>query len=191
MYTLTFVTGNANKLREVRAILCGGNDNAVVGNWSITNKAVDLDEVQGSVEEVTRHKAEQAASLIGGPVLVEDTCLCFEALGGLPGPYIKWFVEKVGLDGINKMLDGFSDRHANAVTTFGFCAGPGSKVELFQGITTGEIVPQRGGTGFGWDAIFQPEGFDRTYAEMAGPDKNLISQRSKALAKVKEYLEKV
>lgn len=191
MNTLTFVTGNANKLREVKAILCDGNEDAVIGNWNITNKAVDLDEIQGSVEEVTRHKAEQAAKLIGNAVLVEDTCLCFESLGGLPGPYIKWFVKSVGLDGINKMLDGFDNRKAYAITTFGFCSGPGCEVLLFQGITNGEIVSQKGNTGFGWDAIFQPDGFDRTYAEMAGIEKNRISQRSKALAKVKEFLEKV
>lgn len=55
--------------------------------------------------------------------MVEDTCLCFEALGGLPGPYCKWFVEKVGLDGLNKMLAGFEDKGAYALCLFAFTPG--------------------------------------------------------------------
>lgn len=189
--TLTFVTGNANKLREVTAILCDGCiENAKVGEYTITNKSVDLDEIQGSIEEVTQHKAKQAAELIGGPVLVEDTCLGFNAYNNLPGPYIKWFVKSIGLDGLVKMLSAFEDKSANAITTFGFCEGPGKEVLTFQGITTGTIVESRGPTDFGWDSIFSPDGFETTYAEMKGEAKNKISQRSKALAKVKEFLTK-
>lgn len=188
--TVTFVTGNSNKLREVKAILCqtDGVYNDVVGNSQITNKPLDLDEIQGSVEDVTIHKASQAAALINGPILVEDTCLSFNALNGLPGPYIKWFVKDLGLSGLNKLLVGFDDKSAKAITTFGYCEGPGCEVKLFQGITTGTIVQSTGPTNFGWDSIFKPDGFDTTYAEMKGEAKNKISQRSKALAKVKEFL---
>lgn len=189
--TITFVTGNANKLREVTAILCNntGNDGIpTVGKFKITNKKIDLDEIQGSIEDVTKHKAKQAAEIVNGPVLVEDTCLGFNAYNNLPGPYIKWFVNSIGLDGLVKMLNGFDDKSANAITTFGFCEGPGKEVLLFQGITTGQIVKSTGPTDFGWDSIFKPDGFETTYAEMKGEAKNKISQRSKALAKVKEFL---
>lgn len=56
-------------------------------------------------------------------VFVEDTCLCFEAYQGLPGPYCKWFLSKVGLDGLNRMLAGFEDKSAYALCTFAFSLG--------------------------------------------------------------------
>ncbi|VEU24051.1 DEKNAAC105231 [Brettanomyces naardenensis] len=189
--SITFVTGNANKLKEVVAILSGGGDasqGAKVGRFTIGNKKLDLDELQGTIDEVITRKCQQAAKIVGGPVMVEDTCLCFKAMNELPGPYIKWFVKSIGLEGINKMLDGFDDRSAQAVTTFGYCEGPGLEVKLFQGRTDGKIVRQRGPTDFGWDAIFQPDGFETTYAQMRGAAKNKISQRYKALEKVRGYL---
>lgn len=81
MTTVNFITGNANKLAEVKAIL-------EPAGITVTNQSLDLPEIQGSVEEVTLEKCRVAADLVGGPVLVEDTCLCFNALGGLPGPYM-------------------------------------------------------------------------------------------------------
>jgi inosine triphosphate pyrophosphatase len=188
MSTITFVTGNANKLREVVQILCNGEEGAKVGKFTITNQKIDLDEIQGSIEDVTIHKVKQAAQIVGGPVLVEDTCLGFNAYNNLPGPYIKWFVKSIGLDGLVKMLDGFQDKSANAITTFGYCDGPNGEVKLFQGITEGTIGNSTGPTDFGWDSIFTPDGFETTYAQMKGEAKNKISQRSKALAKVKEFL---
>lgn len=190
--TITFVTGNENKLKEVIAILSTaestGNESKV-GKFTITNKSLDLDEVQGTIEEVTIHKAKSAASQLGGPVLVEDTCLGFEAFDNLPGPYIKWFVKSVGLDGLVNMLFKFEDKSANAICTFGYCEGPGKEVKLFQGITKGTIVPSRGPTNFGWDSIFQPNDFEETYAELDKLVKNSISHRFKALDKLRDFLQ--
>jgi inosine triphosphate pyrophosphatase len=81
MREVNFITGNANKLAEVRAIL-------EPAGIAVRNEALDLPEVQGSLEDVTREKCRVAADRVGGPVLVEDTCLCFNALKGLPGPYM-------------------------------------------------------------------------------------------------------
>lgn len=185
--TITFITGNANKLKEIKAILTGETGN--VGEWTITHEKLDLDEIQGSIDEVTIHKAKQAAALIGGPVLVEDTCLGFSAMNNLPGPYIKWFVQLIGLQGIVDMLYKFEDKSASAITTVGLCLGPNEPVMLFQGITEGIIVNLRGPTDFGWDSVFQPTGFEETYAEMRKTTKNEISQRFKALAKLREFLQ--
>jgi len=55
-------------------------------------------------------KCRLAAAAVGGPVMCEDTCLCFNALGGLPGPYIKWFLEKTGHAGLNNMLVAYEDK---------------------------------------------------------------------------------
>lgn len=190
MSTITFVTGNANKLKEVTAILSkySPSGESKVGRFNIVNKSLDLDELQGSIEDVTRHKALSAAKLIGGPVLVEDTCLGFNAYGNLPGPYIKWFVQSIGLTGLVDMLFKFEDKTANAVCTFGYCEGPDSEVRLFQGVTEGTIVDSRGPTNFGWDSIFQPLGFNETYAEMDNSIKNTISHRYRALDKLREFL---
>ncbi|RKO92851.1 inosine triphosphate pyrophosphatase [Blyttiomyces helicus] len=182
---VTFVTGNAGKLREVQAIL------PPTGPIKITSEALDLPELQGTTHQVARDKCIRAAEAINGPVLTEDTCLCFNALKGLPGPYIKWFMKSVGHDGLNRMLAGFDDKSAFALCTFAYSAGPGEEPIIFEGRTDGRIVPARGPTTFGWDPIFEPEGFDLTYAELPAETKNGISHRYKALKKVQEHFEKI
>lgn len=79
--TLNFITGNPNKLAEVKAILA---DTAV----DLQSKSIDLPELQGTIEEISRDKCLRAAEVVNGPVLVEDTCLSFNAMGELPGPYM-------------------------------------------------------------------------------------------------------
>lgn len=188
---ITFVTGNANKLKEVIAILSTSEsqeDTSKVGKYSITNKSLELDEIQGTIEEVTIHKAKSAARILDGPVIVEDTCLGFEAFNNLPGPYIKWFIKSIGLSGLVDMLYKFENKGANATCTFGYCEGPDAEARLFQGITKGNIVDSRGPTDFGWDSIFEPEGFDQTYAQMDKKTKNTISHRFRALDKLREFL---
>ncbi|KXJ93181.1 inosine triphosphate pyrophosphatase-like protein [Microdochium bolleyi] len=180
---VNFITGNANKLAEVKAIL-------EPAGITVNNQSLDLPEIQGSVEEVTLEKCRVAADLVGGPVLVEDTCLCFNALGGLPGPYIKWFMKSIGHDGLNNLLAAYDDKSAQAVATFGFSKGPGHPPLLFQGRTDGKIVPARGPTFFGvfgWDPVFEYEG--QTYAEMDKTAKNKISHRYKALEKLRAWIE--
>lgn len=177
---LTTTIGNANKLKETNAILGAEAE--------LTSKALDLEEVQGTVDEVTTAKAKTAAAIIGGPVLVEDTALCFNGLNGLPGPYIKWFLGSLGNQGLFDLLYKFEDKTAQAICTFGYCAGPGQEVQLFQGIQEGTIVAPRGEANFGWNPIFEPKGYDKTYAEMDGELKNSISHRFIALKKLRVFL---
>ncbi|KAI9230766.1 MAG: inosine triphosphate pyrophosphatase-like protein [Piptocephalis tieghemiana] len=180
--TLTFVTGNAKKLEEVSSIL--------QGTVNIVSHKLDLTEIQGTAEEVAKDKCRRAAEVLNGPCIVEDTGLIFNAMGHLPGPYIKWFMEALSHDGLNRMLVGFEDKSATATCTFALSNGPGTEPILFQGRTLGEIVQARGPTDFGWDAVFQPKGYDQTYAEMPKVLKNSISHRSKALAMLTQYLKK-
>ncbi|GAB1314321.1 nucleoside triphosphate pyrophosphohydrolase ham1 [Madurella fahalii] len=180
-HIVNFITGNANKLGEVKAIL----EPAI----QVESQTLDLIEIQGaSLEEVTLDKCRRAADLIEGPVLVEDTCLCFSALNGLPGPYIKWFLTSIGHEGLNNLLAAYPDKSAKAVCTFAYSAGPGHEPLLFQGVTEGKIVPARGPTNFGWDPIFEYEG--KTYAEMDKAEKNQISHRGRALAKLQAWFAK-
>jgi inosine/xanthosine triphosphate pyrophosphatase family protein len=77
---------------------------------------------KGEPEDIAKEKCRIAAREVSGPVMVEDTCLCFNAYKGLPGPYIKWFLEKLGHDGLNRMLSGFEDHTAYAQCTFAYAA---------------------------------------------------------------------
>ena len=89
---ITFVTGNPKKLEEVEAIL------GPYLSQKIISKNIDLPEYQGTPREICTEKCREAYRKMGGPVIVEDTSLCFNALGGMPGPYIKWFLSALGPD---------------------------------------------------------------------------------------------
>jgi inosine triphosphate pyrophosphatase len=102
--------------------------------------------------------------------------------------FSKWFLQKLGHDGLNKMLAGFEDKTAEAVCTFAYTDGPGKEVKIFQGRTAGRIVPARGPAKFGWDPVFEEAASGQTYAEMEKDQKNACSHRGKALAKVREFL---
>jgi inosine triphosphate pyrophosphatase len=181
--SITFVTGNAKKLEEVRTIL-GGE----ALPFDIVSRKLDLPELQGEPEEISAQKCNLAAKEVGGPVFVEDTSLCFNALGGLPGPYIKWFLDKTGHEGLNNMLHAYPDKSAYALCVFAYSEGPGSQPLTFAGRTLGKIVPARGPNDFGWDPVFQPDDFEQTYAEMDKAVKNTISHRYRALELLKQHL---
>ncbi|XP_050219982.1 inosine triphosphate pyrophosphatase [Mercurialis annua] len=176
---VTFVTGNAKKLEEVRAI--------IGKSIPLRSMKIDLPELQGEPEEISKEKARLAAAKVKGPVLVEDTCLCYNALKGLPGPYIKWFLDKTGVEGLHKLLDGFEDKSAYALCVFSFALGPDSEPIVFEGKTMGKIVAPKGPRDFGWDPVFQPDGYDLTFAEISKEEKNKISHRYRALSLVKAH----
>ncbi|GAB1600894.1 inosine triphosphate pyrophosphatase-like isoform X1 [Argonauta hians] len=182
MTTITFVTGNANKLKEFTQIL-GKNF-----PYKVVNQSIDLPEYQGENDDISRAKCLEAAKIVKGPVVVEDTALCFNALGGLPGPYIKWFLDKLKPEGLHRLLNGFEDKSAYALCTLAFSTGnPETPVLLFRGKTDGTIVDPRGPRDFGWDPCFQPGDFDQTYAEMPKELKNSLSHRGKAVLAFKEH----
>uniref|UniRef100_A0A803MU83 Inosine triphosphate pyrophosphatase n=1 Tax=Chenopodium quinoa TaxID=63459 RepID=A0A803MU83_CHEQI len=225
---VTFVTGNPKKLEEVKAIL----------GQSIPFQSLKLDlpELQGEPEDISKEKARLAAIQVNGPVLVEDTCLCFNALKGLPG--------------LNNLLKAYEDKSAYAMCVFSLALGPSADPITFVGktmgkigrddfwrglwfnhlvnhrvsrwvdrlrmacrgigdsqqeinlwwfpaanipaagtgeATQGKIVQARGPNDFGWDPVFQPDGYEQTYAEMPKEEKNKISHRYRALALVKSH----
>ncbi|XP_026277910.1 inosine triphosphate pyrophosphatase isoform X4 [Frankliniella occidentalis] len=180
---VVFVTGNSKKLEEVTQILGQKFPHKLV------SKKLDLPEYQGDSDYICKQKAKAAAKIVNGPALVEDSCLCFNAMGGLPGPYIKWFQDTLGAEGLHRMLTGWEDKSAYALCTFGFCASSDDDCEvlLFRGRTDGIIVSPRGPGDFGWDPCFQPSGYELTFAEMPKDEKNKISHRSRALAKLREH----
>ena len=181
-----FVTGNAMKRREVDTILSDAGLPAL--GLRVQHIKIDLPELQGSSEMICREKCAEAAERVGGAVLVEDTSLCFNALGGMPGPYIKFFMKACGNEGLHRMLAGFEDRSAYCQCVLGFSPGPGAEPRLWVGRTDGRIEPPSGEGGFGWDASFVPdESSGSSYAELSLDEKNRISHRAAALAQFVAY----
>jgi len=168
---LTFITSSANKLAEVERLL----------GQSLARETLALEEIQAlELEPVVRHKAQQAYAQLRRPALVEDTGLAFAAWNGLPGALIKWFLSALGPEGICRLLRGETNRAALATTLFAYCDGTDCRV--FAGTVAGVIpAAPRGVNGFGWDAIFQPLGSERTFAEMTPEEKDRFSMRRLAL----------
>jgi non-canonical purine NTP pyrophosphatase (RdgB/HAM1 family) len=172
---LTFITSSANKRAEVERIL----------GRKVIQTSIPLEEIQAiALEPVIRYKTLQAYAQLGQPVLVEDTGVAFAAWNGLPGALVKWFLRSLGTEGICRLLRGELNREATAMTLFGYYDG--SEYQTFAGAVTG-IVPDtpRGSHGFGWDAIFQPLGSDRTFAEMSPEEKDHFSMRRVALVQLR------
>lgn len=183
---ITFVTGNKKKLEEVKRILSNGQGKFPC---TISNHKLDLPELQGSPHDIAKEKCALAAKELNAAVITEDTSLCFNALNNLPGPYIKWFLDDCGHDGLNNMIAFTDDKSAYAQTVVGYCPGPNQDVIIFDGRTSGRIVPPRGSLEFGWDPIFEPdEGTGLTYAEMSKDQKDAFSHRSRAFAQLRAYL---
>ncbi|MFQ5431526.1 MAG: RdgB/HAM1 family non-canonical purine NTP pyrophosphatase [Nitrospinota bacterium] len=180
--SVKFVTGNPNKLREAREILGIDIQQANPGG---------LEELQTIyVEELIRHKAEEAYKKIGAPIIVEDTGLVFHAWNGLPGALIKWFLKTVDNEGLIKMLCGEEDRKALAQCYIAY--NDGNEIRVVKGEISGTISDTvRGDSGFGWDKIFIPEGYDRTFGEMAAEEKNSFSMRKRAFENLRTLFESI
>lgn len=130
------------------------------------------------------------AQLAGGPCVVEDTSLQFQALGGMPGPYIKWFQDSLKSEGLWNILAAYEDKTATAVCTLAFCPYPHADPVLFTGVTQGQIVQPVPGRGFGWDSIFVPDESleEKTFSCMTTEEKNALSHRGKAVRQWADWL---
>ena len=104
------ITGNKKKLEEFLTIMTG----KLADSYEIVSQAVDLPEIQGRPEEIAREKVKAASRLINGPALVEDVALYFHALNGLPGAYIKDFLNCLGCEGLSEILRPFGTKDAVA-----------------------------------------------------------------------------
>jgi inosine triphosphate pyrophosphatase len=177
MKNLYFITGNNDKFREAKALIP-----------ELKRLEIDLPEEQSlDPQLVVRKKLEVAKKHRNGPLIVEDTSLYLNGLNGFPGPLIKWLLHAVGNQGIYDLCQKIHDRHAVAKTVIGYDDGQ-NDIQYFEGEVQGQIVVPYGNEGFGWDAIFQPDGLNETFAEMGEEYKPEFSMRSLAFAKLKAYL---
>lgn len=176
------VTGNKNKLEEVREIL---------NPHKVEQINLDLEEIQElDAKKILEFKAKLALKKINKPIVVEESGIYFKALNGLPGPFTKWFKIAIGNEGMVKILEAFKNKEAEAKTIVAY-AEPKKKIIFFEGKVKGKIVKQKGIEGFGFDFIFKPEGYNKTIAELGLKIKNKISWRYIAFKKLKKYLDKV
>lgn len=178
---VVFVTSSAHKHREAEAIL----------GFPLTRTSLDLLEPQTlDVLDVARQKARLAHSMLHEAVLVEDTSLELAALGGFPGPLVRWLLEAAGPAALARILDGFADR--SAVARCVALMFDGTREWVGQGTVAGSIAGEpRGASGFGWDVVFAPEwGSGRTYAEMTSIEKNARSHRGLAFRDLRRRLKR-
>lgn len=176
MLQITLVTGNPNKLAELQKIFPESLD--------LTSQSLDVDEIQDlDAHVIVHHKLQQAYELVQGPVIVEDVSAELEKLNGLPGPFVKFFEKRLGKGALYKLA---GEGRVRVVCTMGYYDG--TTEHIIDGVLNGTIVAPREGTGFGFDFVLIPDGYDKTFSEL-GPDiKNTISHRYLAAAQMAEFL---
>jgi len=177
-----YVTSNEGKFEEAQHILSG---------WTLVRSDLDLPELQGEREDIVREKAKEGLRRIGHSLIVEDVSVHCHALGGLPGPYIKDFLKKLGFQGLYELVHKYPDHRVDVICTVAYIE-PNKEPILFEGLIHGTIVAPRGDTHHGrlsWNPIFLPAGGTKTFGEVSIKDISELSMRNIALIKLKHYLE--
>lgn len=174
---LIIVTTNKNKLAEINEIL--GTNHKV--------SKVDIPEIQTQdLDQLITHKAKEAYQRIGKPVLVEDVSLAIKSLGGLPGTFVKFFLNALGTEGTAALVH---NQDTSTIVTAAFAIYNGKNLKIFKGQVKGTLSKKnKGEYGFGFDKIFIPAGYTQTFAQMPPALKNQISHRALALKKLKKSL---
>lgn len=175
-----FVTGRPEKAREAGRL-----------GFRLERRDLELVEPQAlDPGEVVAAKARIAFRQLSRPVIVEDSGLAIRAWGGFPGALVKWLEKSAGVAGLARMLDGFLDRSATATCALAFFDG--ARLVAVKGEVSGAIArAPRGRGGFGWDSIFIPNGSQKTFAQMSGPEKDRVSHRRRAWEALARKLPKI
>ena len=181
MSKAVFVTGNTSKAKYFSELI----------GMPIEHHAIEGHEIQSlDLEEVAKHKAKLAYDQLKRPVIVEDVALTINCLGGLPGSFIKWFIEEVGLEKICRLADMDKSRAALASCVYAYYDGKTFK--CFKGSLRGVIADRpRGNIGFGWNPTFIPDGARQTLAEMSEADFKRQYLRIKPIREVGEFLKQL
>ncbi|MCH4155653.1 MAG: non-canonical purine NTP diphosphatase [Muribaculaceae bacterium] len=196
MKDIVFATNNANKLREIREIV--GGKFRVLGLKEIGCNE-DIEETAETIEGNALIKANFVKEHYDYDCFADDTGMEVAALGGEPGVYSARYAgedcnSENNIDKVLARLEeakkhGNDDRSAKFRTAIALIFD--GKTEIFEGEVKGKILTERHGTGgFGYDSIFKPDEANCSFAEMKAEEKNAISHRGRATAKLMEYLKK-
>ena len=186
---LVVATNNAHKLEEISAIL--GNEMELLSLKDIHCNA-DIPETADTLEGNARQKAMYIHENYGMDCFADDTGLEVEALNGAPGVFSARYAgdghdSEANMQKLLKELEEKENRKAQFRTAI--CLIMEGKEYLFEGIVKGHIIEEkRGGSGFGYDPIFVPEGYNQTFAELGNDVKNTISHRARAVEKLCTFL---
>lgn len=189
---LVFATNNQHKLEELQAML---GDEIKLLSLKDIGCTEDIPEEQATLEGNANQKSAYVYEMYGFDCFADDTGLEIEALNGEPGVYSARYAgeEKSAEANMEKVLEKLSkinNRKARFRTVISLIIK--GKENQFEGIIEGEIITKkRGGSGFGYDPIFKPTGFETTFAEMDLIAKNEISHRGRAVKKLVNYLKKL
>jgi inosine triphosphate pyrophosphatase len=171
------ITGNKHKLAEFKRL--------IPDTITFDNLSIDLAEIQSlDSNKIVEHKVREAYKLINKPVIVEDVSAGLDSLKGLPGPFIKFFEERLGRDALYQLAG--ENKEASVTCTIGYYDG--TDLFICQGEIKGSVKPIETDKGFGFDAVFVPNGHKLSFAEMGTHQKDKISHRAIAVAKLVDHL---
>ena len=186
---LVFATNNSNKLKEVQVLI---PSHIKLLSLAAIGCFEEVSETRDTIEGNAIQKAEYIKQHYGYDCFADDTGLEVEALNNEPGVYSARYAgeQRDANDNMDKLLDNLipkANRAAQFKTVIALHIN--GELKTFTGICKGEITSnKKGGQGFGYDPIFKPEGFDKTFAEMDLKLKNTIGHRGKAVAQLVEFL---
>ncbi len=185
---LVFSTNNAHKLEEVQQMV---GDKFILKSLNDIGCTDDIPETGVTFEENAKQKTDYLVSKYNVNCFGDDSGLEINALDGEPGVYSARYsgsrdMEK-NIDLVLEKLEGKADRSARFKTIISLFVN--GEQHFFEGTVEGHIINERTGTeGFGYDPIFIPNGYEKTFAEMSLEEKNKISHRSQAVAKLVDFL---
>ncbi|MCM1324571.1 MAG: RdgB/HAM1 family non-canonical purine NTP pyrophosphatase [Acetobacter sp.] len=188
---IIFASHNKGKISEIKEILSPLGINVLSGE---DLDLPDVEETGKTFEENAYIKALAAAKKQNIPCFADDSGLCVDAMGGRPGVYTARYAPNRDFDkGMDKLLNELAETNSGNRAAHFSCvivlAYPDGKYKSFEGRVDGSIASQKSGNaGFGYDPIFIPTGFNRSFAEFNSDEKNKISHRGRALQKFIQYL---
>lgn len=186
---LVFATNNLNKLKEVQSLI---PKHIQLLSLKDINCLEDIPETQPTIEGNAIQKAEYVKTNYGYDCFADDTGLEVEALNGEPGVFSARYAgpQRDANDNMNLLLNNLEDKNTrNAQFKTVIALHLNGKLEIFTGICEGEITDtKRGNKGFGYDPIFQPNGYTETFAEIDLDLKNKIGHRGKAVMELVGFL---
>ena len=191
MREIVFATNNNHKLEELRKI---ADNQLQILSLSDINCNEEIDETGTTLEENALVKARYVKERYGYDCFADDTGLEVEALEGEPGVYSARYAgegchPEDNMQKLLSVLQGVKNRNARFRTVIALLIN--GEAHLFEGVVSGRIIEEkRGGSGFGYDPSFMPEGYQQTFAELGNDIKNRISHRAIATVQLMEFLMK-